>query len=104
MLSEEYPIRGANINSSMVLLSIGTLLAMSTLSVESSLSLNSRLSSGIITSTCIGSQYVETMASYTSSRRQLQEALHSRHRRYVTASGSRKADKSDGRRTLYFQR
>nr|GEU67388.1 hypothetical protein [Tanacetum cinerariifolium] len=31
-------------------------------------------------------------------------APYSRHRRYVTASGSRKADKSDSRRTLCFQR
>nr|GEZ21580.1 hypothetical protein [Tanacetum cinerariifolium] len=31
-------------------------------------------------------------------------ALHSRHRRYVTAYGSRKADKSDSRGTLCFQR
>nr|GEZ00279.1 hypothetical protein [Tanacetum cinerariifolium] len=44
---------GANVNSSMVLLSTGSLLAMCILSVESSLSLNSRLSSGTITSTWI---------------------------------------------------
>nr|GEX23548.1 hypothetical protein [Tanacetum cinerariifolium] len=35
--------------------------------------------------------------------RRLQKAPHSRNRRYVTASGSRKADKSDSRRTLCFQ-
>nr|GEW88162.1 hypothetical protein [Tanacetum cinerariifolium] len=35
--------------------------------------------------------------------RRLQKAPQSRHRRYVTASGSRKADKSDSRRTLCFQ-
>nr|GEZ08995.1 uncharacterized mitochondrial protein AtMg00810-like [Tanacetum cinerariifolium] len=44
---------GANVNSSMVLLSTESLLAMCILSVESSLSLNSRLSSGTITSTWI---------------------------------------------------
>nr|GEV51145.1 reverse transcriptase domain-containing protein [Tanacetum cinerariifolium] len=44
--SEESPIKGANINSSTVLLSTGSLLVMSILSVESSLLLNSRLSSG----------------------------------------------------------
>nr|GEU93574.1 monodehydroascorbate reductase [Tanacetum cinerariifolium] len=37
-------------------------------------------------------------------RRRLQEAPHLRHRRYVTASGSRKANKSDGQRMLCFQR
>nr|GEV58404.1 integrase, catalytic region, zinc finger, CCHC-type, peptidase aspartic, catalytic [Tanacetum cinerariifolium] len=36
--------------------------------------------------------------------RRLQKAPHSRHRGYVTASCSRKADKSDSRRKLYFQR
>nr|GEU88017.1 hypothetical protein [Tanacetum cinerariifolium] len=46
MPSRESPIRGANVNSSTVLLSTGSLLAMSILSVESLLSLNSRLSSG----------------------------------------------------------
>nr|GFA88169.1 hypothetical protein [Tanacetum cinerariifolium] len=78
MLSGESPIGGANVNNSTVLLSTGSLLAMSTLSVESSLSLNPRL--------------------------QLQKAPHSRHRRYVTASGLRKAGKSDSRRMLCFQR
>nr|GEZ41007.1 hypothetical protein [Tanacetum cinerariifolium] len=71
MLSGESLIGGANVNSSMDLLSIGSLHEMSTLNVESSLSLNIRLSSGTITSIWIG---------------------------------SRKADKSDGRRTLCFQR
>nr|GFA45831.1 hypothetical protein [Tanacetum cinerariifolium] len=69
MPSGESPIGGANINSSMVLLSTESLLAMCIPSVESSLSLNSRL-----------------------------------HRGYVTASCSRKADKSDSQRTLCFQR
>nr|GEY71685.1 hypothetical protein [Tanacetum cinerariifolium] len=36
--------------------------------------------------------------------RRLQRAPHSRHREYVTASCSRKADKSDSRRTIFFQR
>nr|GEV16810.1 hypothetical protein [Tanacetum cinerariifolium] len=78
MSSGESPIGGTNINSSMVLLSTDSLLVMSILSVESSPLLNSRL--------------------------QLQKAPHSRHRGYVTASCSRKADKSDSRRTLCFQR
>nr|GEU65204.1 hypothetical protein [Tanacetum cinerariifolium] len=56
MLSGEFLIRGANVNSSMDLLSIGSLLVMSTLNVETSLSLNSRLSSSTITSIWIGSR------------------------------------------------
>nr|GFB21960.1 hypothetical protein [Tanacetum cinerariifolium] len=44
MLSRESPIGGANVNSSTILLSTGSLLVMSTQNVESSLSLNSKLS------------------------------------------------------------
>nr|GEY75598.1 hypothetical protein [Tanacetum cinerariifolium] len=47
----------------------GSLLEMSALNIESSLSLNLRLSSGIITSIWIGSRCVETMTSYTSSKK-----------------------------------
>nr|GEV98601.1 hypothetical protein [Tanacetum cinerariifolium] len=78
MPSGESSIGGANVSSSTVLLSTESLLTMSTLSIESSLLLNSRL--------------------------RLQKAPHSRHRGYVTASCSRKADKSDSQRTLCFQR
>nr|GEZ31984.1 hypothetical protein [Tanacetum cinerariifolium] len=62
-------IRGANVNTSTDLLSTGSLLKMSTLNVESSMSLSFRFSSGIITSIWIGSRCVETMTSYTSSRK-----------------------------------
>nr|GEU35776.1 retrovirus-related Pol polyprotein from transposon TNT 1-94 [Tanacetum cinerariifolium] len=81
-----------------------SLLEMSTLNVESSLSPNFRSSNGTITSIWIGSLCVEIMTSYTSSKRRLQKASHSRHERYVIASGLRKADKSHSRRTLCFQR
>nr|GEV38195.1 hypothetical protein [Tanacetum cinerariifolium] len=104
MLSQESLIGGANVNSSMDLLSTGSLLEMSTLNVESSLSLNLRLSSGTITCVWIGSQCVETMTSYTSSKKATSRGFAFKTLKSVTASGSRKADKSDGRRTLCFQR
>nr|GEV50185.1 hypothetical protein [Tanacetum cinerariifolium] len=53
-----------------------------------------------------GQQYPSstmTLSIFVEGRR-LQKAPHSRHRRYVTASGSRKADKSDSQRSLCFQR
>nr|GEW76489.1 polyprotein, putative [Tanacetum cinerariifolium] len=61
---------GVNVNSSMDLQSTGSLLEMSTLNVESSLSLNFRLLSGTITSIWIGSRCIETMKSYTSSKKE----------------------------------
>nr|GEU78991.1 hypothetical protein [Tanacetum cinerariifolium] len=45
-----------------------------------------------------------TMISFTSSRKATSKAPHSIHRRYVTASGSRKADKFDSQRMICFQR
>nr|GEX11130.1 hypothetical protein [Tanacetum cinerariifolium] len=77
MLSGESLIGGANVNNSMVLLSIGNLLEMSIPNVESTLSPNFKSSDGITTSIWIGSMYVEMM--------------------------TRKADQSHCKRTFCFQ-
>nr|GEY13880.1 hypothetical protein [Tanacetum cinerariifolium] len=69
MLSRESLIRGANVNSSMDLRSIGSLLEMSTPNVESSLSLNFRLSNGTTTSIWIGSLWEEMMTSCINSKK-----------------------------------
>nr|GEV33722.1 hypothetical protein [Tanacetum cinerariifolium] len=75
MLFEESRIRGANVNNSMDLRSIGNLLEMSTPNVESSLSQSFKSSNGVTTSIWIGSLYVKMMINSTNLKNEISKGF-----------------------------